>query len=109
LAPSTAEPDIVLLCVDVGNSQTAVGLFEGERLVRTWHVATEERRTADEWVVLLRGLLREVPDAVGADLARVVHVHRDAAAHAGLDHQVWDGGKRALQHLADLVQHHRDR
>jgi len=57
----------VLLCVDVGNSQTAVGLFEGERLVRTWHVATEERRTADEWVVLLRGLLREVPDAVGAE------------------------------------------
>ncbi len=50
----------MLLCVDVGNSQTALGLFDGDRLVRTWHVATEERRTADEWMVLLRGLLREV-------------------------------------------------
>ena len=60
----------MLLCVDVGNSQTALGLFDGERLVRTWKVATEERRTADEWMVLLRGLLREVGepyDAAGLD------------------------------------------
>ena len=60
----------MLLCVDVGNSQTALGLFNGERLVRTWKVATEERRTADEWMVLLRGLLREVGepyDATGLD------------------------------------------
>ena len=60
----------MLLCVDVGNSQTALGLFDGERLFRTWKVATEERRTADEWMVLLRGLLREVGepyDATGLD------------------------------------------
>ncbi len=60
----------MLLCVDVGNSRTALGLFDGDRLVRTWHVATEERRTADEWMVLLRGLLREVGepyDATGLD------------------------------------------
>ena len=50
----------MLLCVDVGNSETVLGLFDGERLMHTWRVATEERRTADEWMVLLRGLLREV-------------------------------------------------
>jgi len=55
----------MLLCLDVGNSQTALGLFDGDRLVRTWHVATEERRTADEWMVLLRGLLREVEGVAG--------------------------------------------
>ena len=60
----------MLLCVDVGNSQTVLGLFDGERLARTWRVATEELRTADEWMVLLRGLLREVvesEDASGLD------------------------------------------
>jgi type III pantothenate kinase len=48
----------VLLCVDIGNSHTVMGLFEGERLEHRWRVTTEERRTADEWFVLLRGLLR---------------------------------------------------
>ena len=53
----------MLLCVDVGNSQTVLGLFAGERLVHTWKVATEQQRTADEWMVLLRGLLSGVPAA----------------------------------------------
>lgn len=53
----------MLLCIDVGNSQTVLGLFDGERLVHTWRVATEELRTADEWMVLLRGLLREVVES----------------------------------------------
>ena len=48
----------MLLCVDIGNSHTVMGLFEGERLEHRWRVTTEERRTADEWFVLLRGLLR---------------------------------------------------
>jgi type III pantothenate kinase len=48
----------VLLCVDIGNSHTVLGLFEDEKLEHRWRVTTEERRTADEWFVLLRGLLR---------------------------------------------------
>jgi type III pantothenate kinase len=47
----------VLLAVDVGNTQTAFGLFEGARLADHWRVATESRRTGDELGVLLGGLL----------------------------------------------------
>ncbi len=52
----------MLLCVDVGNSHTTLGLFEGDRLQHHWRVTTAESRTADEWFVLLRGLLRGATD-----------------------------------------------
>ncbi len=47
----------MLLAIDVGNSETVFGLFEGETLLEHWRVGTDTRRTADEWSVVLRGLL----------------------------------------------------
>jgi len=47
----------MLLAVDVGNTQTALGLYEGERLADHWRIATERTRTGDELAVLLAGLL----------------------------------------------------
>jgi type III pantothenate kinase len=47
----------VLLAADVGNTQTAFAVFDGERLVEHWRVATESERTADELAVLLERLL----------------------------------------------------
>jgi type III pantothenate kinase len=47
----------MLLAVDVGNTQTIFGLFDGERLVDRWRVATEAQRTGDELGVLLRNFL----------------------------------------------------
>jgi type III pantothenate kinase len=47
----------VLLAVDVGNTQTVLGLFDGERLVEHWRVATEGERTGDELAALLARLL----------------------------------------------------
>ena len=47
----------MLLAVDVGNTQTVFGLFDGERLVEHWRVATEDERTADELAALLGRLL----------------------------------------------------
>jgi len=53
----------VLLAIDVGNTQTVLGLLDGPtediRVVEHWRVATDERRTADEMMVLLRGLLSQ--------------------------------------------------
>ena len=57
-------------------------------------------------VVGRRGRER-VDDPVGADLARVVHQHRDAGRTPGLDHDVRDVGEVPGQHLAPLVQHRR--
>ena len=42
-----------LLGIDIGNTQTTIGLFEGGRLANTWRLSTRVSRTADElWIVL---------------------------------------------------------
>jgi type III pantothenate kinase len=46
----------MLLAVDVGNTQTVLGLYEDQRLADHWRLATERTRTADELAVLFRGL-----------------------------------------------------
>ncbi|MBN1630987.1 MAG: type III pantothenate kinase [Thermoleophilia bacterium] len=48
----------MLLVVDVGNTQTHVGLFSERQLVATWRFATEREKTGDELAVVLDGLLR---------------------------------------------------
>jgi type III pantothenate kinase len=47
----------VLLVVDVGNTQTHLGAFEGERLIHDWRFATVRESTADELGSRLRNLL----------------------------------------------------
>jgi type III pantothenate kinase len=47
----------MLLAIDVGNTQTAFGLYDGERLGEHWRVATDPRRTGDELGVMLSGFL----------------------------------------------------
>ena len=47
----------MLLCADIGNSHTTVGLLAEGTVVHHWRVATDEHRTADEWGVLLAALL----------------------------------------------------
>src|SRR5919201_4254491 len=46
-----------LLAIDVGNTQTVFGRFDGERLREHWRIATEPQRTGDELRVLLGSLL----------------------------------------------------
>jgi type III pantothenate kinase len=46
----------MLLVVDVGNTNTVLGLYEGEQLVRSWRLTTERQRTTDEYGILCRNL-----------------------------------------------------
>ena len=46
----------MLLAVDVGNTQTVLGLFEGERLADSFRLATDRSRTGDELGVTLGSL-----------------------------------------------------
>jgi type III pantothenate kinase len=66
----------MLLAFDVGNTTITIGLFAGERLHATWRIATDHQRLADEYAVLLLGLLnieRVTPDEISdAVLASVV-------------------------------------
>jgi type III pantothenate kinase len=54
----------MLLAIDVGNTQTVLGLFEGERMVHSWRVKTDSRATADELALTFRGLLSDGPGAI---------------------------------------------
>ena len=47
----------MLLCIDIGNTNTVLATFEGEKLVHSWRVKTEARSTADELGLMFRGLL----------------------------------------------------
>lgn len=47
----------MLLTVDIGNTQTAMGLFEDEQLVAHWVFTTRAQDTADEVQLLLTGQL----------------------------------------------------
>ncbi|HEY7454262.1 MAG TPA: type III pantothenate kinase [Thermoleophilaceae bacterium] len=47
----------MLLAIDVGNTQTHVGMFEGDELVQHWRFATARFATADELATALAGLL----------------------------------------------------
>lgn len=47
-----------MIVFDVGNSETTVGLFDGEALVAHWRLTTDIPRTRDELGVVLRAFLR---------------------------------------------------
>ncbi|MBS2939698.1 type III pantothenate kinase [Nocardioides sp. J2M5] len=73
---------MTLLTADIGNSHTFLGVLDGEEVSAHWRVATDERRTADEWSVLIRGLLGPALDsvdgiAVCATVPAVLHEWRE--------------------------------
>jgi len=48
-----------LLAVDVGNTNTVLGLYDGAELVRHWRLTTRREATSDEISLSVRGLLAE--------------------------------------------------
>lgn len=74
----------MLLCADIGNSHTTVGLLDDGTVLDHWRVATDERRTADEWAVLIRSLVggsdvKDIIDGVSvcATVPSVLHEWRE--------------------------------
>jgi type III pantothenate kinase len=49
----------VLLAADIGNTSITFGVFDGDKLRATWHVATGVHRLPDEYAALLLSLLRQ--------------------------------------------------
>src|SRR6185312_13230471 len=47
----------MLLAIDVGNTQTVFGLFDGESLSEQFRVATNRSHTSDELAVMLRAFV----------------------------------------------------
>jgi type III pantothenate kinase len=57
----------VLLCVDIGNTNTVLAVFEGEALKHSWRIRTDPHATADELGLTFRALL----DGDGVDLTGI--------------------------------------
>ena len=91
---------MTLLAADIGNSHTVLGLLDDGEVVADWRVATDARRTSDEWAVLLRGLLGEDPRITGiavcSTVPAVLHEWRDMLAEhfADVPHVVVEPGVR---------------
>jgi type III pantothenate kinase len=67
----------MLLAVDIGNTETTIGVYEGEQIAQTWRIATQGDRTADELALIIMSLLRlgRVPrdaDITGVAVSSVV-------------------------------------
>jgi len=93
----------MLLAIDVGNTHTVLGLFDGARLRAEWRLASLTSRTADETWLLLRdfcsaeqitvssitgvGISSVVPDLTGVfeTIARKYLKAEPVTVHAGLD------------------------
>jgi type III pantothenate kinase len=62
----------MLLAIDVGNTNTVLGLFDDDVLMHSWRIKTDARETADEIELTLRGLLADAPDVSGVALCSTV-------------------------------------
>jgi len=50
------EEENMLLVIDVGNTNTVLGVYDGDVLVDHWRIGTEREKTSDEWGILFRDL-----------------------------------------------------
>jgi type III pantothenate kinase len=75
----------MLLAIDVGNTNTVLGIFDGEKLLASWRVKSDARDTADELWIQYKSLLGQnqfdsvaicstVP-AILRELRQMVSVH----------------------------------
>ena len=57
---------MMLLVIDVGNTNTVIGLFDGDTLVRDWRIRTAFDSTVDEYGMLMLNLYKTAGIAVGS-------------------------------------------
>src|SRR3569833_1184236 len=61
----------MLLTIDVGNTHTVLGLFEGDEVIEHWRINADARRTADEIAVVLQGLVQQRPLLAETDISGI--------------------------------------
>jgi type III pantothenate kinase len=66
----------VLLTIDIGNTNIAVGVFKGKKLVEHWQIRSESGKTCDEYAVTLQNLFSlsgfEIRNVAGVIISSVV-------------------------------------
>lgn len=48
----------MLLAIDIGNTETTIGVFDGDELIQDFRIATQQERTSDELALVFLSLLR---------------------------------------------------
>ena len=77
----------MLLALDVGNTNITIGVFDGEKLLRTLRITTKLPRTSDEYGILLKSLMRDNdidPDQIDAAIISSVVPAIMYSLHNGL-------------------------
>ena len=66
----------MLICVDIGNSNITIGVFDGDNLKFTARLATDNRRTSDQYAIEIRDIIHiyeiERSEITNAAIASVV-------------------------------------
>ena len=62
----------MLLAIDVGNTNTVLGLYDNEKLIQHWRIKTDANSTADELILTFNGLLKDQPKVTGISLCSTV-------------------------------------
>ncbi len=94
----------MLLAIDIGNTNVVAGVFQDEALVARWRLATDVRRTVDEYAVLLSSLF-QVSDVdpgafTGAIVASVVPEAQETLRRALV--QYWNLDPMTFAHSLDI-------
>lgn len=93
----------MLLCIDIGNTNVTMGVYDGEELVAHWRLSTDHQKMPDEYGLLLLNMLahRGIPaeNISGIALASVVPPLTDTfremvVAYLGVAPLVVDTGVR---------------
>ena len=70
----------MLLAVDVGNTNIVIGVFSKSQLITSWRLATDSRRSADEYGILVEQMFRhEGIDPSDIDECDYIHCRAFAA------------------------------
>lgn len=89
IKPSERE-GAMLLAIDVGNTQTVLGVFDASELRKTWRIATDKKQTADEIQITVNSLMATADFTLD---------EVDAAALASVVPRLTDEWKQALRSL----------
>jgi type III pantothenate kinase len=60
----------MLLVIDIGNTNTVLGVFDGNCLAADWRLETKQRQTADEYGILARNLFA----LAEMEVSRIQHI-----------------------------------
>ncbi|NLK52967.1 MAG: type III pantothenate kinase [Syntrophomonadaceae bacterium] len=60
----------MVLVFDVGNTNMVLGVYEGEKLITHWRIASDRQKTSDEYGMLIRSLF----DYRGLDMRKIKSV-----------------------------------